>query len=69
MLTKPWEQLSTEEKVEALRQQITEVLGQADLNVMIFNQQLAILRERIETLEKQPGQGGNAAADHLQGGT
>jgi hypothetical protein len=64
MLTKPWDQLSTDEKIDRLRQQIAEMLGKADMNVMIFNQQLAILRERIETLEKQQGQGGNATKDH-----
>jgi hypothetical protein len=63
MLTKPWDQLSTDEKIDRLRQQIAEMLGKADMNVMIFNQQLAILRERIETLEKQQGQGGNATKD------
>jgi hypothetical protein len=67
LLTKPWDQLSTEEKLEVIRQQIAELFGKADLNVLIFNQQLAKLRERIETLEKRLDQGDSGPSDPQRG--
>ena len=49
MLGKPWGQLSIEEQVERLRQQIAEILGRADTNAMIMNQQMKILRDGLCT--------------------
>ena len=68
MLTKPWDQLSTEEKLEYIRERIAELFGRADTNVLIFNQQLAILHERIETLEKRLDQGDSVASDRPPSG-
>jgi hypothetical protein len=67
MLRKPWGQLSIEEQIERLRQQIGEILGRADTNAMIMNQQLKLLRDRIDNLEKRLDQSGSGAADLLQG--
>jgi hypothetical protein len=67
MLGKPWGQLSIEEQVERLRQQIAEILGRADTNAMIMNQQLKTLRDRIDNLEKRRDQSGSGAADPQQG--
>ena len=67
MLGKPWGQLSIEEQVERLRQQIAEILGRADTNAMIMNQQLKTLRDRIDNLEKRRDQSGSGAADPRRG--
>jgi hypothetical protein len=67
MLGKPWGQLSIEEQVERLREQIAEILGRADTNAMIMNQQLKILRDRIDNLEKRRDQSGSGAADPQRG--
>ena len=66
MLGKPWDQLSIEEKVEHLRQQIAELLGRADTNAMIMNQQLKILGDRIDSLEKHRDQSGSGEVDPQQ---
>jgi hypothetical protein len=40
MIAKLWDQLSTAEKLDRIRQQIGELFGRADTNVLIVNQQL-----------------------------
>jgi hypothetical protein len=64
MIGKPWDQLSTEEKLERLRQQIAELFGQADINRLLANQQIGKLREQVESLEKRLDQGDTEAAGH-----
>jgi hypothetical protein len=69
MIGKPWGQLSTEEKIEILRQQIAELFGQAHINVLIANQALNSLGEKVESLEKRLDQADKELAGRQRDGT
>ena len=69
MIGKPWGQLSTEEKIEILRQQIADLFGQAHINVLIANQALNSLSEKVDSLEKRLDQVDKGVTVRQQDGT
>jgi hypothetical protein len=62
MIGRPWDQLSTEEKIEILRQQIAELFWRSHTNVIIANQEVDKIWKRIEALEKRQDQNGTEGA-------
>jgi hypothetical protein len=51
MLGKPWDQLCHDEKIEELNRDLQDVRSRSNHNVTVGNQELVLLKDRLNKLE------------------